>query len=332
MSLQLYLRIRHNFYMETVDRFDLFCGCILVYNYWIIVIFYKKTLIINNKIRKLIFIWMKNMYRSASTEAGNNRICHLHKNIHLYQCLVQILLMPWSHQDQCFRLMRGFVSLPAGSDRPRASVSYEFAGDRGPFDWMFNASNFKDFHVTLPEAAVVVDRTVHFPAWPGHLAYGMGCLDRPLSICSCRFPPRWSFNIQTTIPAVPQSARGRCGSSIAQRKPLEGRFWICEVRSGKNLQARSAVVYSGPVLPSRESSRTGPRGVPGSGRDAAGQRCQISVTVDKSFGDHSASAGHPAATSKNMNDSRCFWCLRGRAADPLLCRWSSPLLPSPTCL
>jgi len=78
--------------------------------------------------------------------------------------------------------------------------------------------------MTLPEAAVVVDRAVLFPGGPGLLASGVGCLDCPLSICGCCFPPQWSVNIQTTIPAVPQSARGCCGSSIAQRKPLEGRF------------------------------------------------------------------------------------------------------------
>jgi hypothetical protein len=152
------------------------------------------------------------MYWSASTEAENHRICYLHKNIHLYQCLVQILLMPWSHQDQCFRLVRGFGSLPAGSDRPRASVSYEFAGDTGPADRMFN---FVDLRLLFSSSVL------------------------------CQHP--------NNHPGRSATSQGRWGSSMAQRRPLEARYCICEVRSGKNLQARSAVVYSGPVLPSRES-------------------------------------------------------------------------------
>ena len=71
--------------------------------------------------------------------------------------------------------------------------------------------------MTLPEAAVVVDRAVLFPGGPGLLASGVGCLDCPLSICGCCFPPQWSVNIQTTIPAVPQPARG-AGAAPSHRE------------------------------------------------------------------------------------------------------------------
>ena len=166
------------------------------------------------------------------------------------RCLSRLYVWPVPRSSAISVICGGL----AGSDRWAVSRPLSCQAVFRPAGRRFNASNVRDFQALFTHCPKPARRAVMVRASPADKASAWSGLNAP---CSCA---GWvgiisgCLNLQPSLSAASHPATGPRVRLDAQRLPLTGGFLFCEVRSGKIGQARSAVVYSGPVSGPRESS------------------------------------------------------------------------------